>query len=114
MERTYLPDGLPYSLFGRRAQSSLSLIAFDAANGALTVIDGPLALDAVRPEDVVFDDAGDTIAVVSYQERSEAPQGAWVQLFEVDRSGPNPRLAPTITRWPLPRGSHDLAVIRED
>jgi hypothetical protein len=114
MERTYLPDGLPYSMFGRRAQSSLSLIAFDAADGALTLVDGPLALDAVLPEDVVFDDAGDTIAVVSYQERSETPQIAWVQLFEVDRSGPSPRLAPTTTRWPLPRGAHDLAVLRED
>jgi hypothetical protein len=112
MERTYLPDGLPYSLFGRRASSSLSLVAFDPAGGALTVVDGPVTLDAVLPEDVVFDDAGDTIAVVSYQDRSETPREAWAQLFEIDRSGAAPRLIPTATRWSLPRGAHDLAVIR--
>lgn len=114
MERTYLPPDLPYALFDRRDRASLSLVSFDPATGALRTVDGPLAFDAVLPEDVVFDDAGDTIAVVSFHERSALPQTAWVELFEIDRRNGGPRLAPTGVKWPLPRGAHDLAVIRRE
>jgi hypothetical protein len=112
MERTYLPDGLPYSLFGRRDAASLSLVRFDPQSGGLMTIDGPLRLNAILPEDVVFDDSGDMIAVVSYQDRVEQPQAGSIEFFQVDRSGANPRLVPTGRRWPLPRGAHDLAVVR--
>ncbi len=112
MERTYLPDWLPYSLFGRRDRSSLSLVSFDLATGELRTVDGPLACASILPEDVVFDDDGDMIAVLSYHEKSDKPQGGWVEFFEVTRTESTPRLQPTGRRLALPRGAHDLLVLR--
>lgn len=112
MERTYLPNGLPYSLFGRRDKSSLSLVRFDVQTGTLAVVDGPVAFQAVLPEDVVFDDDGDMIAVVSYQEKSETPQAGWVEFFAIEGSGEDLRVVPTGRRIDLARGSHDIVVIR--
>jgi DNA-binding beta-propeller fold protein YncE len=112
MERTYLPERLPYTLFGRRARASLSLVGFDPGAGTLTNVDGPLAFDGVLPEDAAFDDDGDVIAVAVFNERSQAPQQGWVAYFRVVRDGDAVRLAPTDTRTSLPRGVHDLEVVR--
>lgn len=112
MERTYLPGGLPFSLFGRSDAASLSLVRFDPARGALALVDGPVRLPAILPEDVVFDDAGGTIAVLSFQDRVEAPQTGRVHFWRIDRAGGQPRLVPTSTQWQVARGAHDLAVIR--
>ncbi len=111
MERTYLPERLPYTLFGRRAQASLSLVGFDATTGALLTIDGPLGFDAVLPEDAVFDADGDMLAVAVFHGRGEAAGGGWIDYFRIVRDGGGVRLLPTGMRTPTPRGAHDLALI---
>jgi hypothetical protein len=113
MERTSLPpSGLPFVLFGRQSHHSLSLVAFDAATGGLRTIDGPIMADGVLPEDAVFDNDGKTLAVVVYHERSEAPLASWLEYYEIDRGAGSPKLKPTGVRTPLPRGAHDLVVLR--
>ncbi|MEM7702858.1 MAG: hypothetical protein AAF251_13035 [Pseudomonadota bacterium] len=112
MERTYLPEGLPFSLFGGRDRSSLSLVHFDKETGLLTVIDGPVGFPGILPEDVVFDDDGDMIAVVSFQEKSETPEAGWVEFFAIEGEGQNVKIIPTGKRVDLARGSHDLVVVR--
>lgn len=111
MERTYLPERLPYQLFGRRERNSLSLLGFDAATGLLMAVDGPVAFDGVLPEDAVFDADGDMIAVAVFHAKEELPQSGWVTYFRVDRSGPAPRLIPTGVRTPTIRGAHDLLLL---
>jgi hypothetical protein len=111
MERTYLPESMPYRLFGRRERSSLSLVGFDEATGRLSAVDGPVAFEGVLPEDVVFDADGDMIAVAVFHGKEEAPQAGWVAYFRVDRSGAAPRLVPTGQRMPTTRGAHDLILI---
>jgi dipeptidyl aminopeptidase/acylaminoacyl peptidase len=112
MERTYLPDALPYALFGRRDRSSLSLVAFDAATGALRVVDGPVGFDGVLPEDVMFDADGDMLAVAVFHERSAAPKAGRVDYWRIDRSTGAPRLVPTGRSTTVMRGAHDLALIK--
>lgn len=110
MERTYLPDNMPFSLFGRRARSSLSLVTFDAETGVLRTVDGPLGFDGVLPEDAVFDADGDALAVAVFHERSDEPTEGWVEVFAIERSGDTPRVSPTGQRVPVARGAHGLAV----
>lgn len=113
MERTYLPDRLPYSLFARRAAASLSLVGFDPGTGRLTTLDGPLAFAGVLPEDAVFDDDGDMLAVAVFHERGEAPKQGWIEWFVIEQENGRRRLVPTGRRTVLPRGVHDLAVLSE-
>lgn len=111
MERTYLPDRLPYALFGRRGESSLSLVGLNPETGALTVLDGPVGFEGVLPEAAAFDADGDMVAVAVYQgPAGEAAAAGWIALFRVDRTGPTPRLIPTGQRIPTARGLHDLLV----
>lgn len=111
MERSYLPERLPYTLFGRREFSSLSLVAYDERTGELTPADGPVAFSGVLPEDAVFDASGDTIAVAVFHEKAASPQAGWVEYFDVDRSGETPRVRPTGVRTPTVRGAHDLVLV---
>ncbi|MES2932088.1 MAG: hypothetical protein V4805_01160 [Pseudomonadota bacterium] len=110
MERTYLPEALPFALFGRRDRASLSLVTFDPASGALATVDGPLAFKGVLPEHALFDRDGTGIATAVYHEKSDIPQAGWVEYFHIDRSGVAPRIVPTGRRQPVPRGAHALAV----
>jgi hypothetical protein len=113
MERTSLPpSGFPFVLFGRQSHHSLSLVTFDAATGALRTIDGPVMADGVLPEDAVFDNDGKTLAVVVFHERSEAPLASWLEYYDIERGPGTPKLRPTGVRTPLPRGAHDLVVLR--
>ncbi len=111
MERTYLPERLPFQLFGRRARNSLSLVGFDAATGMLRAVDGPVPFDGVLPEDAVFDADGDMLAVAVFHAKEEAPQAGWVEYFRIDRTGAAPRLIPTGHRTPTVRGAHDLLML---
>lgn len=115
MERTYLPSGFvgaaPVGLFPGRGASSLSLVGVDDATGMLTPHGEPVGFRGVLPEDVVFDRDGDQLAVVIYQDHNAPRSGGWVQFFDVDTTGPEPRVRLTDRRIDLPRGVHDLHVI---
>jgi hypothetical protein len=111
MERAYLPERLPFTLFGRRDRWSLSLVSFDAATGRLAMVDGPLAFEGMLPEDAVFDRDGDAVAVAVFHERGDAPRTGWIEYVRVERDGAGPRLAPTGIRTPTVRGAHDLVLI---
>lgn len=111
MERTYLPEGLPYSLFGRRQRWSLSLVDFDPVSGELSLQDGPIAFEGVLPKHAVFDRDGDMIAVAVFHDRQHAPDVGWVEYVHVDRSVGGARLAPTGVRTLTDRGAHQLAML---
>ena len=110
MERSYLPHGLPYDLFKRSDYSSLSLVTFDSKTGALRVVDGPVRTEAILPEDVMFDDDGDALALLSYQETKRGtPRSAWMDIYAIDDG---PTIRPTGQRITLPRGAHDFEIVR--
>jgi len=110
MERTYLPDSFPFNFAARHRRASLSLVSFDARNGELRTVDGPLALDGVLPEDAAFDRDGNMLAVAVFNDRIERPLDGWIALFAIDRSHGSPQIVPTGRRIRMPRGVHDLAV----
>jgi hypothetical protein len=110
MERTYMPESVPFSWIPRRKQASLSLVSFDARTGKLGALDGPVGFDAVLPEDAVFDRNADMLAVAVFNDRIEQPEAGWIEMFEIDRSSGVPRIIPTGERIRTPRGAHDLAV----
>jgi hypothetical protein len=111
MERTYLPSSFLSSLVPRQHPASLSLVSFDASTGQLRAVDGPLAFDAVLPEDVVFDRDANMLAVAVFNDRVEKPRDGWIALFAIDRSQGTPKIIPTGQRIRMPRGVHDLAVV---
>lgn len=111
MERTYLPSGFPTGLFPGRSASSLSLVEVDAASGQLKTLGPPLGFRGVLPEDAVFDADGDQVAVAVFQDHDAPRSAGWVELVDVDTTGPEPRLQRTGRRIPLSRGVHDLAVV---
>ncbi|MGF1465641.1 MAG: hypothetical protein ACFCGT_05875 [Sandaracinaceae bacterium] len=110
MERTYLPSGL-LSLVPGRGASSLSLVSVDDRTGTLRTLGPPVGFRGVLPEDVAFDRDGDQLAVVVFQDHDDPRSAGWLELFAVDRSGDEPRVARTGRRIPLPRGGHDLVAV---
>jgi hypothetical protein len=110
MERTYLPDDFSVWWVPRRHPASLSLVSFDASNGELRTVDGPLAFNAVLPEDAVFDRDANMLAVAVFNDRVARPLDGWIELFAIDRTQGTPKIVPTGKRIRMPRGVHDLAV----
>lgn len=108
MERTYLPDGMPYQLFGRRKLSSLSLVSFEAATGALAVADEPVAFSGALPEDAVFDADGDMLAVAVFHGFEKRPAEGWIEFFRIETKDGARRIVPTGERIKTARGAHDL------
>lgn len=114
MERTYLPDALPFSLFGlfgERSASSLSLVAFDPQTGALQTLGRALPFRGVLPEKVAFDRSGRNVAVVVYQDHGQPTSEGWITTFALDGSGPDIVARETGERISVPRGAHDLVVL---
>jgi hypothetical protein len=85
-------------------------VSFDASNGELRTVDGPLAFNAVLPEDAVFDRDANMLAVAVFNDRVAQPKDGWIELFAIDRSHGAPKIIPTGRRIRMPRGVHDLAV----
>jgi hypothetical protein len=110
MERTYLPSNFPFGSVPRQHPASLSLVSFNPATGELQTVDGPLAFDAVLPEDAVFDKDANMLAVAVFNDRVESPKDGWIALFAIDRRAGTPKMIPTGKRIRMPRGVHDLAV----
>jgi DNA-binding beta-propeller fold protein YncE len=105
MRRTYLPQGLPYVLFGARGQASLSLVRVDPATGALQVLGSEYGFEGELPEDAAFDADGNTVAVAVYHARYEQqPRRGFVEFWRVADG----RLIRTRTRVAVTRGVHTL------
>jgi len=105
MRRTYLPNGLPYCLFGARDRPSLAVVRVDPATGVLTRAGGEYGFDGELPEDVAFDDTGKWLAVAIFNERHDRdPKNGFVEFWRVDGD----RLVRTDTRLPVTRGAHTL------
>lgn len=106
MNRTYLPRGLPFWLFGSHAASSLTLLSFDAESGEMTVLDQQ-GFDGNLPEDAVFDADGDALAVAIYEDAKRADGLGYVAYWRVEDDA----LVFTGVETPVARGAHDLALI---
>ncbi len=105
MRRTYLPQGLPYSLFAARGEASLSLVKVDASTGELEVMGDEYGFEGELPEDAVFDPRGKTIAVAIYNKRHEKmPQHGYIEFWQ--REGE--KLIRTNLKIPVTRGVHNL------
>jgi DNA-binding beta-propeller fold protein YncE len=111
MNRTYLPDSFPGSVWPKRQQSSLTLASFDDATGRVTVLQ-EVPFDGVLPENAVFDTQDKTLAVAIYEQRGDPLRQGHVAFWTVDSSGSTPQLKPTGQSITVTRGAHDLAVLR--
>jgi DNA-binding beta-propeller fold protein YncE len=111
MNRTYLPDSFPASIWPKRQQSSLSLARFDESTGQLTVLQ-EVPFDGVLPENAVFDMHDKTLAVAIYEQRGDPRRQGQVEFWTIDSSSGTPSLKPTGQRITVTRGAHDLAVLR--
>ncbi|PZQ50143.1 MAG: hypothetical protein DI556_08735 [Rhodovulum sulfidophilum] len=106
MRGTTLPEAS-----GRRDRmASVSLLAFDAATGALAKIaDSPL--DGALPEGGAFSTDGAHLLATVYEPHPEADgtpeSGAGLAVFRVTPEGLTPQ-----GRVPLPRGTHHVAIAR--
>jgi DNA-binding beta-propeller fold protein YncE len=106
MNRTYLPGILRF--WPGYEMSSLSLLTVEA-NGQVTKID-EYPFEGLLPEDVVFDAAGEALAVTIYNYREETPRAGAIEFWNVVR-GSTPRLERTSSRIEVARGVHALALV---
>jgi DNA-binding beta-propeller fold protein YncE len=111
MNRTYLPDSFPASVWPKRQQSSLSLASFDENTGQVKVLQ-ELPFDGVLPENAVFDTLDKTLAVAIYEQRGDVQRQGQVAFWSVDTSSGTAMLKPTGQRITVTCGAHDLAVLR--
>jgi hypothetical protein len=111
MNRTYLPDSFPASLWPKRQRSSLSLASFDDNTGQIQVLQ-ELDFEGVLPENAVFDTQDKTLAVAIYEQRDDPLRRGQVEFWHITQVGGVPRLQATGQRVTVTRGAHDLAVLR--
>lgn len=105
MERTYLPEQPFLAAWQGRRRYSVSLLSFDPENGALTEIDR-IYKAGVLPEDVIFDDTGDNLAVaVFHRRKGEDRRRGFIDFFTIEGSG---TLVSQGVTQPVARGAHDL------
>ncbi|NJL39349.1 MAG: hypothetical protein HC899_23310 [Leptolyngbyaceae cyanobacterium SM1_4_3] len=107
LRRTYLPNWLP--AWRGKPYSSLSLVAIDRTSGELTPID-EYGFEGLLPEQVTFDAAGNSLAVVIYHYREETPTTGAVEFWRVVE-GNNSRLERTGLTLDVVRGAHDIVLI---
>ncbi len=109
MRRTYLPKGLPFSLFAARKMNSLSLVKIDAETGALTTVGKEYGFEGELPEDAVFDLNSKNIAVAIYNQRFEAfPKEGFIEFWQLRGE----QLVRTSTKVAVTRGPHSLKVLK--
>jgi DNA-binding beta-propeller fold protein YncE len=108
MRRTYLPEGLPFSLFAARKRSSLSLIKINPETGALQTMGEEYGFEGELPEDAVFDLDSQNIVVTIYNQRFEAfPKQGYLEFWQLQSN----KLVRTATKIPVTRGPHCLKLL---
>jgi DNA-binding beta-propeller fold protein YncE len=111
MNRTYLPDSFPASIWAKRQRSSLSLASFDDTTGQVKVLQ-EVEFDGVLPENAVFDTHDKALAVAIYEQRGDAQRKGNIEFWNVIMQNGSLSLQPTGQRISITRGAHDLAVLR--
>ena len=107
MRRTYLPDYIP--AWRGKPYSSLSLVKFNSQSGQLTHVD-EYGFEGLLPEQVTFDSAGKSLAVVIFNYRESSPRKGAVEFWHV-MAGAKPRLERTGYKIDVVRGAHDLVLL---
>lgn len=104
MERTYLPE-LPFLEFWpKRRQYTLALLSFDPSTGEMEKL-SEIQAAGVLPEDVVFDETGQNLAVATFHRRKgEDRQRGFIDFFSIE----DDRLVAQNRTQIVPRGPHDL------
>ncbi len=110
MNRTYLPESFPASLWAKRERSSLSLASFDETSGKVEVLQ-EVEFNGVLPENAVFDSQDKALAVAIYEQRGDALRKGNVEFWNVIIKEGKPSLQATGQRIAVTRGAHDLAVL---
>jgi hypothetical protein len=108
MRRTYVPKGLPFSLFGARAEASLSLVKINPETGQLQTLGKEYGFEGELPEDAVFDKAGKNVAVAVFNNRHEKqPKQGYIEFWKVA----NEKLVRTNRKILVTRGVHTLKLM---
>jgi DNA-binding beta-propeller fold protein YncE len=111
MNRTYLPDSFPASMWAKRKQSSLSLASFDDTNGQVKVLQ-EVFFDGLLPENAVFDTQDKMLAIAIYEQRGDPKREGQIEFWKIDTGTGTPELRKTGQRITVTRGAHDLSVLR--
>jgi len=108
MERTYLPQTPFLTAWPGRRRYSVSLLDFDPETGALEEIDR-IYQAGVLPEDVIFDEGGQNLAVAVFHRR-KGPDRArgFIDFFSIENG--DTLVSQGVTQATL-RGAHDLVRI---
>jgi DNA-binding beta-propeller fold protein YncE len=110
MNRTYLPDSFPASMWAKRKNSSLSLASFDETTGNVKVLQ-EIEFEGLLPENAVFDTQDKMLAVAIYEQRGDALKKGNVEFWSLVTKDGQASLQPTGQRITVTRGAHDLAVL---
>jgi DNA-binding beta-propeller fold protein YncE len=110
MNRTYLPDSFPASVWAKRKNSSLSLASFDEVTGNVKVLQ-EIEFEGLLPENAVFDTKDKMLAVAIYEQRGDALKKGNVEFWSLVTKDGQASLQPTGQRISVTRGAHDLAVL---
>ena len=107
MERTYLPQLPPLAVWPHRRQYSLMLLSLDPDTGALEKLD-EIRAAGVLPEDVIFDESGQHLAVATFHRRKGADRlRGFIDFFSIE----NGELKAQNKTQAVMRGPHDLVRI---
>ncbi|MEL6562118.1 MAG: hypothetical protein AAFQ94_28290 [Bacteroidota bacterium] len=103
MRRTYGPK--VFWFVPGTKYSSLSLVKIDSATGELQVVGNEYRFEGVLPEDAIFDEESNSIAVAVYNEKNQGfPEKGWIEFWEIK----NDLLIRTNSKLYVTRGVHNL------
>ncbi|MEM6379958.1 MAG: hypothetical protein AAF705_17300 [Bacteroidota bacterium] len=106
MRRTYGPKA--FWFVPARKNASLSLVKIDPITGQLETLGKQYGFVGALPEDAIFDQESNTIAVAVYHEQDEEyPKEGWIDFWELRED----QLIKTSQRVYLTRGIHNLLLI---
>ncbi|MEL7485916.1 MAG: hypothetical protein AAGJ87_01745 [Pseudomonadota bacterium] len=84
MERTYWPNRAFLAFRPRRRRYSISLLRFDPDAGTFAALD-EIAQALVLPEDILYDDCGENLAVAVFHRRSVlGRKSGYVDFFSIE------------------------------
>jgi hypothetical protein len=106
-----VPVGLSAEGFAVSRLNSLTLLGFDRATGALTVLGEPYGFEGVLPEDAIFDSDGDALGVVIYNQRERPMEPGLIEFWNVVRAEGTARLERTAVQLEVVRGAHALNLL---